>query len=401
MLGKEKICEDIDCTGCGLCENICPVYAISMKADQSFGHKRPVIDPARCIECGQCERKCPANNPVTTNSIRSAFAAWQVNDEKHYSSSSGGIAAALYEKYLDIGGWIAGVRVGERQEPEFMLSNNFAQIQEFKGSKYVQPIIGTIYRDVLEKLRQGKQVVFIGLPCQCAAMKRYAEVVKADKLLLVDMVCHGVPSFEAFKAHLEKIENRTQKKATKIYFRDKATGVGLILEDNNSCFYKRYLHEDVFMHSFISGDLFPENCYRCRYACSERVGDLTICDFWGIGKLAPFKHKMSRVSAVLINTAEGQKGFDLIQDIIYAEERLILEVIEGNEQLREPSQKGLHRDELLTYMQDGKLSQGLHKIYGSELENKYCRRWVKDQIKTIANSFGIVNILEKRKNNGR
>jgi len=42
------------CNGCGACQKICPVYAVS-------GEKKKlhVIDRALCIECGACGRVCP------------------------------------------------------------------------------------------------------------------------------------------------------------------------------------------------------------------------------------------------------------------------------------------------------------------------------------------------------
>ena len=41
------------CTGCGACNNICPVGAISMKPDK-YGFLYPEIDDSMCIDCGRC-----------------------------------------------------------------------------------------------------------------------------------------------------------------------------------------------------------------------------------------------------------------------------------------------------------------------------------------------------------
>lgn len=380
---QKKICSVSECSGCGLCVNVCPVKAISMHVDRKFGHKRPVVNSAVCVQCGICERKCPVNDPVQKKKSEKVYAAWQTDDSKHYTSSSGGIAAALYEKYLDMGAWIVGVKIGEQLEPKFEISNRNAQITEFKSSKYVQPVTGTIYKEVLEKISQGEKVIFIGLPCHCAAMRRCAEGVKNDNLLLVDLVCHGVPAFQSLADHIREVEKRYEKKTSEIYFRNKEFGVGLYLKNDKKIFYERGLHEDVFMHSFISGDLFAENCYQCTYACEERVGDLTICDFWGIGKIVPFNHKISRVSAVLINTSKGQEAFELIQDMVYCEERPLQEVIEGNDQLREPSKKGRHREELIKYSQASQLEKGFQVFYGTEVKQRYKKRYLKDKIKWI------------------
>jgi len=46
-----KVDADI-CTGCGICVDLCPLVAISLKDDKA------VIDD-NCTECGLCVDECP------------------------------------------------------------------------------------------------------------------------------------------------------------------------------------------------------------------------------------------------------------------------------------------------------------------------------------------------------
>ena len=47
------------CVGCGVCQRICPVDAISGKPQKT--HR---IDPDVCIECGACGRICPHESVI-------------------------------------------------------------------------------------------------------------------------------------------------------------------------------------------------------------------------------------------------------------------------------------------------------------------------------------------------
>ncbi len=54
--GKHELLKD-RCTGCGLCADICPAFAISMI--EVDGKRFPSIDLGKCIFCYQCEDVCP------------------------------------------------------------------------------------------------------------------------------------------------------------------------------------------------------------------------------------------------------------------------------------------------------------------------------------------------------
>lgn len=43
------------CVGCGACEGVCPVTAISADGDK---YK---IDPDKCTDCGACAEVCPVS----------------------------------------------------------------------------------------------------------------------------------------------------------------------------------------------------------------------------------------------------------------------------------------------------------------------------------------------------
>lgn len=62
--GKIDI-DPVKCTGCGICELVCPASIITMEnlgkrkvGDREIPVKRPIFDLYGCISCGQCVEDC-------------------------------------------------------------------------------------------------------------------------------------------------------------------------------------------------------------------------------------------------------------------------------------------------------------------------------------------------------
>ena len=47
--------EASECTGCGICEEMCPMEAIILEDDTAL------IDEKKCIGCGVCSHHCPVS----------------------------------------------------------------------------------------------------------------------------------------------------------------------------------------------------------------------------------------------------------------------------------------------------------------------------------------------------
>lgn len=58
----------------------------------------------------------------------------------------------------------------------------------------------------------------------------------------------------------------------------------------------------ILYKGFLLGVSMRENCYSCNYSKPERVSDITIGDFIGLGKTIPFDFPTHNVSSVTTNT---------------------------------------------------------------------------------------------------
>ena len=232
----------------------------------------------------------------------------------------------------------------------YKISEELDSIKGFKNSKYVFSSTNSLFQEMNTCLKAGGKIAVIALPCQIAAIKKiFCRYL--DNLLLVDLVCHGVTPTAYLTQHIKSIEQKKGDKAISVFFRDPAystdTFTFTLYNVKGNCFYaKRTANRDSYQVGYHRMISYRENCYHCQFAKQYRISDLTISDYKGLGKYAPSGISDNRhVSCILINTDKGRDFVDCLikQGNIVAEERPVHEPIDGDAQLRYPSQKSLAR----------------------------------------------------------
>lgn len=244
------------------------------------------------------------------------YAVANASRDELMASSSGGAFSIIARSVLEEGGVVYGHAFVGPTEVRCVRIDDPAGLPRLRGSKYVQSDMGTAMRDVLFDLRAGRMVVFSGTPCQVAGLRSFLRAKGApdDGLLLVDIVCHGVPSQAFFTACMEW-EHRGSR-LDSVRFRDKREGWGAVGETTStvaaSIFHRSMTRDRVFSpetsyyyERFLAGDVYRESCYRCPYAGGERPGDVTIGDFWGVDHEAAGLDPRDGISLVMANTAKG------------------------------------------------------------------------------------------------
>lgn len=334
-----EICNRTLCTGCGACEQACPKHCIKLTRDD-FDTLYPVINQDDCIDCGLCKKKCPSCNHIVTNKPYLCYAAWSNNAKVRHNAASGGMASELYQLALERGWFSAGVAFDEQACLKFIPIQNENDIEKVRNSKYVFAQHDGIYDRFKNELKKGKECLFIGLPCQVAALKSYLGA-DDEKLHTCDIICHGVSPIQYLYSHISNIEKKYNFKHTTFSFREPSKGTQSFyfsLWKGKKMMYARNSHtNDVFELAYHYALIYRENCYHCRYAKTERVGDITIGDFDGLGNKQKFNYYRYQLSCVMVNNEKGESLITGLKDKMTFVERQVEEAIEGQRQLRQPA----------------------------------------------------------------
>lgn len=327
-----QICQKALCTGCSACVNICPQNCISM-VEGKLGHLYPYIDQTKCVDCRLCVQSCPMNKAVELKNPLTAYAGWHKNRDEYLSSTSGGAASALSQRIINKGGVVYGCASQKGIIISHIRIDSLNDLLLLKGSKYVQSSINDCFRIIKNDLKSDKPVLFIGTPCQCAGLKSFLGR-DYENLYIVDIICHGVPSQYLLRKHTNKISYGL---GVNVSFR-KGNDMGLRVFDKNNklIYYSNIWHErykDSYYNTFIDGYTYRDSCYQCKFARPERCSDITIGDFWGLGKDLKYD-SINGCSCILPIT---QKGLALLNDVpLELHERSVLEAVNGNGQLQHP-----------------------------------------------------------------
>lgn len=295
------------CSGCGYCANVCPVNAIAMEED-SNGFMYPVVSPLECINCGKCSRGCPTITQKREAIQPQVYAAVNQNREALMNSSSGGTFFAFAENILSQGGAVYGAAFNEHYELEHRRVTDISQIVPLMGSKYLQSNAFKVFPMVLQDLSQDIPVLFVGTPCQVAALRQLAG--DNAHLYLVDFVCHGVPSPRLIRDHIQYVESYFHSRVVRYIPRSKQTRYGhdeLFEFANGHIEWKHPVTQAYKYIFYSSSSSIRPSCSKCAFTNFARPGDLTVADFWGIEEKHPELKSSDGVSMILVNTDKGKK----------------------------------------------------------------------------------------------
>lgn len=383
-----------DCTGCMACYNACPKQAIRIEKDHE-GFLMPCVDKTQCIGCKLCEKSCPIVSPVVEQGEKTpkVYAAWHQEDRR--KSSSGGAFSAFVRKTLENGGVVYGAAFDEKLHLRHIEVADIKGLEALRGSKYLQSEIGDIYRKVKVRLVEGRNVLFCGTPCQVAGLRAYLRKPYAH-LLTIDLACHGVPSEAVFHSYLKKLENRLgfAEKGLNIknyeFRRRDGWGLAPSISTMSSC-QSLYGVDALYMEAFNESAIFRGSCYHCPFAKIPRIGDITLADFWGIGRHGkPFKHSTTKgVSLIICNSKQGETAINELGEDTFKEERTLKEALIENHNLIGASLINVKRDKIIASFLNENLTL-------DDIDKKYhlVDRSLKGRIKMLSLKTGMFDLCK-------
>lgn len=327
------------CTGCGACVQRCPKRCISW-TQREFGFRYPQIDKDACVNCGLCEKVCPTDKALEVPVEQKVYAAVHKDTEVLAKSTSGGAFTAIADAIFAQGGIVYGAAMLDDMQVKHIRTTGKDDFEGLRSSKYLQSDTGTTYQMVEQDLKQGKFVLYSGTPCQIDGLKNFLGK-DYETLYTVDIVCHGVGSQAYFDKYMDFARERYGK-IKALRFRSKeyagwSCGVGVVV-DSSDCLKKiPYRDFDNYYYSyFLSGDIYRKSCYSCKYANTNRVGDFTLGDYWGVEALNLPLQTENGCSLLLVNNQHAMQLLDEIESLDRVE-TTVEQAAHCNKQLNAPS----------------------------------------------------------------
>ena len=386
-----------NCCGCTACYSICTYDAISMKPD-ALGFLYPEVDTQKCVDCGLCENVCAFNDLYDTSLNLPNPETYGVRHKEMsqiMQSRSGAMFVAISDYILER----SGVVYGAGYEGHFRVVHKRAitkeERDEFRGSKYVQSDLKDVFRHVKDDLKRGMTVLFSGTPCQTSGLNSYVGKKLRENLVLIDIVCHGVPSPYIWRDYIAYLEKKEGDVIVEVNFRDKLKfgwkahretfkfGLGETVRELKSTSPESYdlkvspqknapemadssqngrdmtINQAIdfrsisssvpkeefsdglggvkmFSYIFYKHIMFRHSCADCHFCNTRRPSDITLADFWHFENVDPaFNADDKGANLVLVNTAKGREIFEAVRDQLNVIPVDLEKCMQGN--LRRPS----------------------------------------------------------------
>ena len=224
------------CTGCGVCEEVCPKHCIRIKCiDKEY---RPVVDVQYCLgeKCGRCLKVCPGIGIALRNKSRELFQDSNVKDDKYigiyislytgyskdadirFHSASGGMVSQflifLLEKKIIDGALVTGF-ADDHITPVSYIARTKEEVIAARSSKYCPVSLNNVGNEIIKA--KGRFII-VGLPCHIQGFRKRAEIDRQFRENVIGYFAIYCSSNRSFNARDYLIKSYHIKKDDISYF---------------------------------------------------------------------------------------------------------------------------------------------------------------------------------------
>lgn len=301
------------CCGCSACHDVCIHHAITMVMDKE-GFYYPKIDKKSCVDCERCKKVCPLRETKTYLTENIYLGVQAIQADRRLSGSSGGVFPVLAEYVLSKEGAVFGAAFDSTMMLVHKCAETLTEVEALKKTKYVQSAMKGIFKLVQQKLDEDRWVLFIGTPCQTEAVRKFLNR-DYPKLLLVDLICYGVPSPGIWNDYVQYMERKYKGRISVFSFRDKRNRdnghtVSWRIDDRE---YTQSISRNLFCMMYFKNLILRPSCHKCRFCTVYRRSDFTIGDFWGIEKVKKEMDDGMGTSLLILHTEKSKKIWEEIR----------------------------------------------------------------------------------------
>ncbi|HOW97035.1 MAG TPA: Coenzyme F420 hydrogenase/dehydrogenase, beta subunit C-terminal domain [Kiritimatiellia bacterium] len=308
------------CTGCGICENVCPGGAISMT--RRGGLYEAAVEPDRCTGCGLCRQVCPGPG-VDRSRLGAAlfpedaevpglgrcagcYVGHCADDATRRLGSSGGLVTGLLAWLLKTRRVDGAVTIrsvpGRPLEPEAAVIRDPGDLPAASGSRYCP----THFAGVLREIEPGPgRYVFVGLPCHLHALRKLQEARPRFRERIpwaFGLCCSGTRTFDATEYVLDRMGIAPASVVSLDYRRGDGLGAMRITCADGRTRTREYVEYYPALRSFF----IPHRCALCPDHFAE-LADLA----FGEMRVPEFPDHRAGTGAVV---ARGRRGRGLLEE---------------------------------------------------------------------------------------
>lgn len=292
-------------------------------------------------------------------SVPYAFVSFNPDDKIRKSSSSGGVFSLLAKKILEENGTVYGAAFDADFNVSHIRIDKIPDLKKIRGSKYVYSNFAPIFTLVEEDLKKDRKVLFSGVPCQIAALKKFlADKDYNSEPLYVEVICHGSPEQRYWKDYLDEVcktNGFDRQEIVNLNFRDKSTGwknYSFKLDTKDKIISEPF-RENIYMRMFLENYILREACFKCPFKGENSKADIILGDLWGSRELCPDLDDDRGLSVVIVRSQNGVNAIDSlpivkmvdIKDVIRFNPSLVYDVPKpyGYENFKRKYRKNRHK----------------------------------------------------------